>query len=409
MNMAILKNTVYTFILYLLSISSLSGQVESGLVAYYSFDACDATDDTGQMADGVISGNPDCDCGIVNNALVFDGQNDYIEFLGNFNVIFSDDFTVSFYFRWNEIANTPVDILSKKEGCVLDSVFSIRLLAGQRQIQAELSESTVEGTYNNRELADNKCWHHVAFVRRLNESILYYNGEPVSSEFAGLQLDVNNDGIFSIANSPCLLNGEARFGGALDELRLYNRALTSEEIRTLYFPSDELPITDTIIFKGSGYQANIERTCATSVNWVPPTDVSAPMQINPLISPEVSTSYQINLSYENCVAFDTIRITVVDSTEFNCESVFLPNAFTPNGDQINDDFGISNVVFLGDFISFEIFDRWGGRVFSATGPFDRWDGTLNGEPLMPGMYVYKVRFGCEGEEKAKIGSISLIR
>ena len=71
---------------------------------------------------------------------------------------------------------------------------SIRLLPGQRQIQAELSENTVEGTYNNYELAENKCWHHVAFVRRLNESILYYNGEPVSSEFAGLQLDVNNDG-----------------------------------------------------------------------------------------------------------------------------------------------------------------------------------------------------------------------
>jgi len=386
-----------------------SAQVEEGLVAYYSFDACDATDDTGQMADGVISGDPDCDCGVVNNALILDGQNDFIEFLGSFDVIFTDDFTVSMYFRPDGNATNAVDLISKKESCILDSVFSIRLLSVQNQVQVEVSENAAEGTYSNSDLDPNKCWHHIVFVRRLNESLLYYNGIPISSQFSGLQLDINNNGVFSIANSPCLANGEERFGGAIDELRLYNRAITTEEVAQLYFPSDELPLSDTIIFKGSGYQARIDRTCAIAFSWIPGTDVSDPFSDNPLLTPEVSTSYRINLEYGNCTATDTIRITVVDSTEFTCESVFLPNAFTPNGDNINDAFGISNVVFLGDFISFEIFDRWGGRVFTAVDPFQKWDGTIEGEKMPSGMYVYKVRYTCEGEDKSKVGSLSLIR
>lgn len=404
-----MKKFVFFISLIWLGFVSTSAQVEGGLVAYYSFDACDATDDTGQMADGVISGNPDCDCGVVNNALILDGQNDFIEFLGSFDVIFTDDFSVSLYFRPDGNATNPVDLISKKESCILDSVFSIRLLSAQNQVQVELSESAGEGTYSNGDLDPNKCWHHIVFVRRLNESLLYYNGIPINSQFSGLQLDINNNGVFSIANSPCLANGEERFGGAIDELRLYNRAITTEEVGLLYFPSDELPITDTIIFNGSGYQARIDRTCANTFSWIPSSGVSDPFIDNPLLSPEISTSYRINLDYGNCTATDTIRITVVDSTEFTCESVFLPNAFSPNGDNINDAFGISNVVFLGDFVSFEIFDRWGGRVFAAVDPFQKWDGTINGEKMPSGMYVYKVRYTCEGEDKSKVGSLSLIR
>ena len=393
---------------FIVSLPALS-QVDQGLVAHYSFDACDATDDTGQMADGVITGNPECDCGVLNNALVLDGQNDFISFLGSFDVVFTDDFSVSMYFRSDGNATGPVDLLSKKESCILDSIFSVRLLTAQNQVQVEISENASDGTYSNADLDPNKCWHHIVFVRRLNESLLYYNGVPISSQFTGLQLDINNNGVFSIANSPCLANGEERYGGAIDELRLYNRAITTEEVAQLYFPTDELRITDTIIFKGSGYQANIERTCANAFTWLPSTNVSDPFSSDPLLSPDVSSSYKVNMDYDNCIASDTIRITVVDSLEFSCESVFLPNAFTPNGDQINDFFGISNVVFLGEFDSFEIFDRWGGRVFSASGPFDKWDGTINGEKMPPGMYVYKVRFTCDEGEKSKVGSLSLIR
>ena len=83
-------NILVTLIFSLVLVSGTTAQVDQGLIAYYSFDACDATDDTGQMADGVISGNPDCVCGVFNNALLLDGQNDFIEFLGNFDVAFTD-------------------------------------------------------------------------------------------------------------------------------------------------------------------------------------------------------------------------------------------------------------------------------------------------------------------------------
>uniref|UniRef100_UPI00260A2BB0 hypothetical protein n=1 Tax=Thermococcus sp. TaxID=35749 RepID=UPI00260A2BB0 len=49
-----------------------------GLVAYYSFDHCDARDDSGNGHDGTIYGSPECVDGVKGKALEFDGENDYI-------------------------------------------------------------------------------------------------------------------------------------------------------------------------------------------------------------------------------------------------------------------------------------------------------------------------------------------
>ena len=67
-------------------------------------------------------------------------------------------------------------------------------------------------------------------------------------------------------------------------------------------------------------------------------------------------------------------------------SVYVPTAFSPNGDGINDQFEV--FIYDASFVQLRIFDRWGKLVFEGEGTDLRWDGMQEGEPYSPGYYVY---------------------
>ena len=87
-------------------------------------------------------------------------------------------------------------------------------------------------------------------------------------------------------------------------------------------------------------------------------------------------------------------------------NVYIPNAFSPNGDGINDSFGIRGE---GAFAyTMQIFNRWGEKIFESTNPNEQWDGTYNSEPVQQGEYVYQLTaFGRE--YKGQTGVITLVR
>jgi gliding motility-associated-like protein len=113
--------------------------------------------------------------------------------------------------------------------------------------------------------------------------------------------------------------------------------------------------------------------------------------------------------YESCTATDTVRISVINPDEIECGNVPLPNAFTPNGDGRNDVFFISNPFALEVLQAFEIFDRWGNLMFSTNDVRDAWDGLYRGNAVNPGLYMYKIKYTCQGQDLLKSGSIMLIR
>lgn len=91
------------------------------------------------------------------------------------------------------------------------------------------------------------------------------------------------------------------------------------------------------------------------------------------------------------------------------KNVFIPNAFTPNGDNKNDQFKIQvGKDALG--MNMNIYDRWGQLVYSTNKITDGWDGTYNGKTADVGTYQYiiKVRFR-DKTEKTYTGDLSLIR
>ena len=82
--------------------------------------------------------------------------------------------------------------------------------------------------------------------------------------------------------------------------------------------------------------------------------------------------------------------------------VWIPNAFSPNGDQINDWFpwppGEANVGFLGNpqngtpNFEMNVVSRWGTLIFRSESIDEPWDGTQDGKPVPMGIYAVHIRY-----------------
>lgn len=119
------------------------------------------------------------------------------------------------------------------------------------------------------------------------------------------------------------------------------------------------------------------------------------------------TLFRVVVTASNgCIAEDSALIRTVP----DCASaVFLPNSFTPNGDEINDRFCIRSSEVYGIRI-FRIFNRWGQLVFETDNIFECWDGNFKGKPVNPDVYVYYVEGLCaNGLTKMIKGNVTVIR
>lgn len=106
---------------------------------------------------------------------------------------------------------------------------------------------------------------------------------------------------------------------------------------------------------------------------------------------------------------NTAALTV--PAELCCAQVFLPTAFSPNGDGLNDRFGPLNGVNGRYRVKqFYIYNRWGQHIFTSYNDDRTWDGTFRGKPQPLGTYYYFLELECtEGRTQAVKGEINLIR
>jgi gliding motility-associated-like protein len=126
------------------------------------------------------------------------------------------------------------------------------------------------------------------------------------------------------------------------------------------------------------------------------------------VMPEETTTYVITVTDEDgCEAVDSITIRVIQPT-CDEEDIYLPNAFSPNGDEINDVLFVrSNFI---DEMTLVIYNRWGQEVFSSNDQSIGWDGTFDGDELAPDVYAYSLSVLCiDGDTYASKGNINLIR
>ncbi|MBL1279020.1 MAG: gliding motility-associated C-terminal domain-containing protein [Fluviicola sp.] len=141
--------------------------------------------------------------------------------------------------------------------------------------------------------------------------------------------------------------------------------------------------------------------------WLPSSMVDNPNSLQTVATIDQSTLFTFTVTDGICTKSDTVFITTY---EFQCEEpyLFVPNAFTPNGDGENDVLYVRGPLILK--MEFRIYDRWGEMVFeSFERPFG-WDGTFRGKLMNPDVYDYYLKVTCIDNMEAIIkGNFTLIR
>ncbi|MCT4580748.1 MAG: PKD domain-containing protein [Flavobacteriales bacterium] len=125
---------------------------------------------------------------------------------------------------------------------------------------------------------------------------------------------------------------------------------------------------------------------------------------NPIHLYSDSGHYEIELIVYNAnlctdTSYQIVEILPVDD-------IFVPNAFSPNGDGINEVLYVRGFI---DAISFTIFDRLGKKVFVSDNIKDGWDGMINGKDALEGVYTWYVKAEINGKTYKLKGDVTLIR
>ena len=162
---------------------------------------------------------------------------------------------------------------------------------------------------------------------------------------------------------------------------------------------------DTIIVKGETIYFNA--TGGSSFLWSPATYLSNPNIPDPIgYYPDTGViNYTVTVkSASGCTGADTIKVWVVNQAAF-----FMPTAFTPNGDGLNDVFR-PVVVGYKSIRSFRIYNRWGQVVYASDNITDGWDGTYNHKHADMGTYFWQINYTDRfGKESYLKGDLTLVR
>ncbi len=206
---------------------------ESNPVLYYSFDSCDAHDNSGNGIDGTIHGNPECVDGYAGKAFSFDGNDDFIEV----NHVFTlRDFTVAVWFKTDVDGRNPLVHASEgtRPGLKVINIImynSNNLEAEYRPVDGPIDADKCEMHAFDLNLADGQ-WHFVALVRDATGSgkgYLYVDGKKVAEcADPDPSEDLVTDIPIKIAHSYYMGRSEY-FTGVIDEVKIYNYAPSDAE------------------------------------------------------------------------------------------------------------------------------------------------------------------------------------
>jgi gliding motility-associated-like protein len=144
-----------------------------------------------------------------------------------------------------------------------------------------------------------------------------------------------------------------------------------------------------------------------SYSWSPSSTLNNSTFQNPIATPSRTTTYRVRVTDTGCVRTATITIYLIDVV-CGPPDLYIPNAFTPNGDGDNDELLVrgNNITKM----TLRVYHRWGEKVFETSNLNEGWDGTYKGKECDPAVFVYYLDIECKGGETyQEKGNVSLIR
>ncbi|UOE51410.1 gliding motility-associated C-terminal domain-containing protein [Mucilaginibacter sp. SMC90] len=140
---------------------------------------------------------------------------------------------------------------------------------------------------------------------------------------------------------------------------------------------------DVTIKKGEGIILSpVLSNDVTDYSWSPSVGLSNSSVSSPIASPTETTTYTLTVTAGGCPASATIKVNVL-------EQMVIPNAFSPNGDGVNDTWIIAGLAAYPN-CTVNVFNRYGAGIFRSVGYAKNWNGSFNGYVLPSGTYYYVV-------------------
>lgn len=152
--------------------------------------------------------------------------------------------------------------------------------------------------------------------------------------------------------------------------------------------------------------ANLNASGAANYSWAPVNGLSDIHSSNPVATPNQTTHYIVTgYNASGCSAKDTVTLMVKGGQYYQFN---IPNSFTPNGDNLNDCFGVK---YWGTANKFQltIFNRYGEKVFVSVLKDDCWNGMFKGKKAEPGNYVFHLIAETPCGNVDRKGNVLLIR
>jgi gliding motility-associated-like protein len=163
-------------------------------------------------------------------------------------------------------------------------------------------------------------------------------------------------------------------------------------------PDKNILLGDTVTLNG------VVQGTAVNYYWSPAAYINNTQAATPQVYPPADMQYTLSVnSTVGCGA--AIRVVKVKVYK----DIYIPSAFTPNGDGHNDVFRVTPLDNY-TLARMTIYNRWGKIVFNTANAGDGWDGTFNQYPQPPGAYIYYLEFKLpEGKKLLKKGTVLLMR
>lgn len=289
---------------------SPSYPLNSGLLACYPFSGS-ISDFSGNNLNGSSSSSlfTTDRFGIANRALLINDSTNYVNI--TYNSLKVNQFTYSVWVNVQNLPSATISIIS-----LGNNIMDQAILLGPG-IGFGLASYNSDGTYSSSVTSGSSptvnTWYHVVMVRNTTTVSLYVNGNFTASTSIAGKIPGYGSSNYAAYIGRRTGSVPQYFKGKIDDVRMFNRALTQSEITQLYGLSSDTIISNTtrgIAVCGGGDSIQLNTSGGTSYLWTPSTGLSNPAIANPRVKTTSTTQYLVAINNGSCIVTDTVSIRV---------------------------------------------------------------------------------------------------
>jgi len=259
------------FLISFVLVLGLVSNVSAGLVAHWTFDdgaGITAVDSSGNGHDGTLQGDPQWVAGMIGSgALSFDGSDGLVDVGHDESLSMTDELTITVWVKVSDLSTFYFLVCKQPSGTAGDNYpgnyeFRIESNTGALQFGHQETEGEQYIFYNSETSITAEQWYHVAVVVTKGELVEFYiDGVSAGSSEQLINFGVLNDEPVRIGGRK---DGYSFFNGILDDIRLYDRALSAVQIQKMYNGN---PPMFTIAEKPEPADGTLHSDTWASISW----------------------------------------------------------------------------------------------------------------------------------------------